>query len=102
MVARRGGHDAATARVPSRICCTVARFHNGTPTTSSPPTMSVDIPWAGDLRRSCNDAARRGRGIGHPQPRSLAAHSTRSTSCQLAGPLARVAGSYPFRQGVDW
>ena len=101
MVARRGGHDAATERVPSRICSTVARFHNGIPTTSNPPTMSVDIPWAGDLLKSCDDAACHGRGIG-PQPHSLAAHSTRSTSCQLAGALARVAGSYPFRQGVDW
>ena len=48
MVARRSGHDAATAEVSSRICSTVAGFHNGISTTSNPPAMSVDIPWAGD------------------------------------------------------
>ena len=53
MVARRGGHDAATAGVSSRICSTVAGFHNGIPTTSNPPAMSVDIPRAGGPLKTC-------------------------------------------------
>ena len=53
MVARRGGHDAVTAGVSSRICSTVAGFHNGISTTSNPPAMRVDIPWAGDRPKAC-------------------------------------------------